>query len=535
MSNIIIKENNPKFEVNSAVKSVTIFSDRAEVTRTMKTTINKGTNSITFLNLGNNIDSNTIRAKVNNKNVKIISNMIENNILYFFREKENQIIFEELITELKNYIILEDENFVCKLENDIIYDLRDYIQLSLNELILDSDNTLTKLKEALTFLEQRINSNSISMITINNSQKLLKEKLDNYKYKLEKIRTMDKRVQNNITVTIDSPKETEIELEIYYNLSGVVWRPTYDASLDIDKKIVSMSYFGEISQTTGENWENCNFILSTAIIDTDIDIPRIYPVSLSGYSEKRDKNIKVQQEVYREMAKVDEFEEEDNDEEDKPQTELKISTQTKGISCSFVIEKPSTIVSDGKFHKLLIAKADFKPELFYETIPEIMEFVYQKATLKNNLRLPFLPGTIMIYRNASYMGKSQLKYTAPEENFSLSFGIDDDIRIKRIINLNRYIEPTNIFAKKQREFKYTFVSNNFKNIEVSLKIVEPIHKSSIKEITVDIAEDTTKGYELNDEGILSWEIKLPPDPYKPIETTLHYTISSGKSFPLENI
>ncbi|HQB60089.1 MAG TPA: DUF4140 domain-containing protein [Spirochaetota bacterium] len=178
MANILINKEDFKFEINSSVKSVTIFSDRAEVTRTMKANIKKGVDNITFLNLGTNIDSNTIRAQVFKNNIKIVSNSIESNILYFFKEKENQKIFEEIITELKNFIKLEDEKFVSLLENSIIFDLRDYIQLSMNELILDSDNSLTKLKEALTFLEQKINENSNSIITLNGSLDALKEKLD---------------------------------------------------------------------------------------------------------------------------------------------------------------------------------------------------------------------------------------------------------------------------------------------------------------------------------------------------------------------
>ncbi|HQJ06695.1 MAG TPA: DUF4140 domain-containing protein, partial [Spirochaetota bacterium] len=93
MANILINKEDFKFEINSSVKSVTIFSDRAEVTRTMKANIKKGVDNITFLNLGTNIDSNTIRAQVFKNNIKIVSNSIESNILYFFKEKENQKIF----------------------------------------------------------------------------------------------------------------------------------------------------------------------------------------------------------------------------------------------------------------------------------------------------------------------------------------------------------------------------------------------------------------------------------------------------------
>lgn len=537
MANILINKEDFKFEINSSVKSVTIFSDRAEVTRSMKANIKKGIANITFLNLGINIDSNTIRAQVNNNNIKILSNSVETNILYFFKEKENQKIFEEIITELKNFIKLEDDKFISSLENSLIFDLRDYIQLSMNELILDSDNSLTKLKEALTFLEQKINENSGSIIALNGSLNSLREKLDIYKMKLDKIRSMDKRVQNNIIVTVESQDDCEIEVEVNYTLTGVCWRSTYDASLDTDRSIVTLSYFGEVAQSTGEDWNDCRFILSTAIVDRDIEIPKLYPFTLSGYPEKREKNIKVQEEVYKEL------EEEDKDEDFggkpepdlEPNKDIRVSSAKKGVSHSFVVEKPATIISDGLYHKLPIVKTDFKAELFYETVPELMEYVYQKANVENSLSIPFLPGTVMIYRSKSYMGRSQLKYIAPSEKFALSFGIDDDVRIKRIVHLNRYIEPSNVFAKKQREFKFVYVLNNYKKDEVSVKIKESIHKSEIKEISVDIKEDATTGYDLNNEGILTWDVLLAPDSFKPIEVVLHYIISSGKSFPLENI
>lgn len=538
MANILIKEDGYKFETDSIVKSVTVFTDRAEVTRLKRVKIKTGISQITFSNLGVNIDPESIRSMIESDCVRIISSSMESNNLYVFKEEENRKLFDEIVNSLKEYIKMEDQREISSLENNVIFDLRDYLQISLNDLILDSDASLTKLREALAFLNEKLNENSNEVNSINEKMRIMRDEIELYKIELAKIRNMDKRIQNNIVVVIESTNECETEVEINYIIKGVDLRFSYDAYLDTEGSKIDISYYGEVRQSTGEVWNDCRFTLSTAVCDRDITIPLIYPITLSGYQEKREKNIKVTESVYKEMSEQNislEVGMGTGGSLNKPVLETGVLLEKNGISHSFTIDKSALIPSDGQYHKLLILKNLPGCEIFFESVPEMMEYVYQKANIKNNLSVPLMAGIVMLYRNGSYVGRSVLKYIASDEDFSLSFGIDDDLRIKRIMHLDRYIEPATPFGKKQREYMYKYVINNYKNEDVLIRIRESIHKSEIKEIQVEVKEDTTEGYKINESSIVSWDKKVIKDLSKSCEILLHYVISSPKSFPLENI
>jgi uncharacterized protein (TIGR02231 family) len=183
----------------------------------------------------------------------------------------------------------------------------------------------------------------------------------------------------------------------------------------------------------------------------------------------------------------------------------------------------------------LIVKALLPGSLFYETIPQLAEFVYLKAKLENTLAFPLLPGSVLVFRNESYMGKSAIKYTAPGEPFCLSFGIDDDLKVRRIEHANITRPAKGLSNKNTREWEYHYILYNYKKIPERVSLCEGIYVSELKEVNVTICDDTTEGYSVDPDGILSWESGLSPDPFDHKKYILRYTITAPKDFNLDGL
>src|SRR4030042_962046 len=128
MGNILIKKNNLDLSINSKIKEITIYSNKAIITRSQKVKLNKGENTITFKNLGADIEDQSIKASLETKNAKIVSTFLQQNYLYFFREDEHEKTYNDLIKNLKKAIDLIDQKSINALENTILQDLKDYIQ-----------------------------------------------------------------------------------------------------------------------------------------------------------------------------------------------------------------------------------------------------------------------------------------------------------------------------------------------------------------------------------------------------------------------
>ena len=164
-----------------------------------------------------------------------------------------------------------------------------------------------------------------------------------------------------------------------------------------------------------------------------------------------------------------------------------------------------------------------------------MEYVYLKAELSNNTGLPLLAGKNSIFRNGSFIGKGRLKYIASDEKFSISFGIDEDVRIKRIIMKDNYIPASGLNLKNKYNKELNFILNNYKKEKVKVKLKEGIFVSEINEVKIKINKDTTSGYKIDSDGIIEWMIELEPDPLIYKKIILDYQIESSKSFDLGRI
>ncbi|MBN2442735.1 MAG: mucoidy inhibitor MuiA family protein [Spirochaetales bacterium] len=536
MANVLIKQEDINLETDSVAKEVIVYSGKAQIKRVKKTELRKGENCIVFSNLGSDIDEQSIKSDLSHKNARIVSTSLQRNFLYFFKEEENEKIFTSILECLKKMIASLDDKSIYALENHFTGDLRDYIQDLLNDIFITQENSIPKLSEALEFLKKRMDLNSHQIIAINEDLDNLTLEYGILSEKLKKIRELDKKVQNNIEVMIFSEEDCLAEVEISYILPHITWRPSYDAKLNTETKKIEFLYYGEINNASGEELHDVHVSLSTSETVSLVEIPKIFPVYISGYVEKRTHELTVEESVTRGL-KEDEGEA-DGSPKDTPtvvEKDTRVEVKKKGAAHTFTVTKPCTIPSDAEWHRFLILQSEIDSVLYYETIPEYLEYIYLKATLKNSTGIPFLQGKVSVYRNESYMGQSTLTYTSIDEEFSLSFGIDEDLRVKRIQCKNLSKPAKGLVGKHFREWEYHFILYNYKKEKKRVLIKEGVYVSELNEVTVKMSNDTSPDYTLTKDGIIQWEAEIPPDPFQHIKLVLHYTLTAPKSFSLDAI
>lgn len=538
MSAILITKEQIDLKTNSAAREVIVYTNRAEVKRSLTCKLAAGENNVSFRNLGKGIDEDSIKAAVNVSGARITAIFLEQNQLYFFRETEHEKLYHEILATLKDCARVLDEKSLCALENKLLTELREYIREILNPILLKQDVALVKLNEALAFLNELTCHNHDEIIEKNEQYRHLAEKLTLLKEQLTKVRSLDARQQNNIIVTILADATAETEVSLSYTLSTATWRTAYDAELTRETATVRLACYGEILQKSGEDWTNVKLILSTAAGERSIELPQIFPVYLSGYKQKREKTVIQEDREIKEELPVGAMtgtEPEPADEAPLPDAQPRAATKTaaKGTAYTFDIQRPATIPPDGHWHKVLINQQEIPAQVSYETIPEIMEYVYLRASLVNSLGLPLLPGRLAIYRNKSYIGQSTMKYTAPDGPLAISFGIDNDLRVKRIVYRNTQRPATLLNNKNVYEKEIRFILYNYKTQPEKILLKEGIYVSEIKDISIDLLDETTSGYTTDKEGVVQWTVDLPVDPFRHTELKLCYKINAPKSFNLE--
>jgi len=538
MSNLLIKPGEIDLKVNSQLDKVVIYPDRAQITRVQTVKLKKGDNSVSFNNLGQSIEEQTIRTTLNLGDATILSTSLNRNQLYFFKDKENEKLYQTVQKLLKELIVQLDKKTLCALNHQMLSDLQDYIQSTLNHILLDQETSLVNLKEALTFINGQLQTHSMEMVSVNQEMIKLTEQLTLAQKELNQVRQLDHKNQNNIEVALTVAKASNVTVSIQYIVTGVSWVPQYDAALHKNQKSCRLSYYARIRQTSGENWDGCVLSFSTAEVDQSLDIPQIYPVTFSGFKQKRNKELTVQRKDVRDLddglilSSEDEAPMEPAPEGGR--SEESQTVQQTGIQYHFDVPGLQNLPSDGKWHRVKITDLEFKPEIYYETIPEFMEYVYMKGSFVNKTTYPLLPGSVSVFRNRSYMGRTKLEYVAPDEAFALSFGIDEDLQIRRKNYKNIHQPAKGLNLKNYRAWEWHYILSNFKDKPQKVTLKEVIYVSDLKEVKVKVEDPTSPDHVLNDDGIVSWDVKLPADSFKRTKIKLKYSLTAQKSFDLDD-
>jgi uncharacterized protein (TIGR02231 family) len=102
------------------------------------------------------------------------------------------------------------------------------------------------------------------------------------KKELEQLNSQQKTASYQIDLPVVMEAGGTLNVELSYLQPGCSWEPNYDFSLQKGK--LEILYTASVSQESGENWQDIDLELSTAIPRTYSDLPEMEPWYLQKYS-----------------------------------------------------------------------------------------------------------------------------------------------------------------------------------------------------------------------------------------------------------
>lgn len=256
------------------ITGVTIHPITAQITRSRKLAIKKGRNKIFLNNLPQDITEESIRMEFeNDSKLKIIDIFSTDD----FIEKFDENLYRKKEVELKKYIDKKKELEI------IIKNLSDEFNLFLNKnKLLDGvyENQFKPIDvntwdAFFKFLFEKLKLNRESLRKIIFEWIDLEQIITSSQNNLDKYTSYDQLKEHKIAAVIESNIQKEELISIHYFQNNVKWHPVYTLRADLNKKSLSVNLYAMISQTTGEDWENLDILLSTATPLQNCDIPEI--------------------------------------------------------------------------------------------------------------------------------------------------------------------------------------------------------------------------------------------------------------------
>lgn len=507
-----------RIPVRAAITGVTVYQDRAQVTRSATLSVKPGTQVVALEGLPVLLQDDSVRvegsgtARVTIAGIEIKKRFLEQTAEKRAKELENEIRgLERKVGSLdaKKAGLIAQKNFLESIR--VAWSDRLSKELAIGK------PTSAELLDAANFIASGIARVEEQSRDIDSDKRQLKDKIDALRREQQAVTGSLRKETKTVEVTLEVAREGSFTLTLSSVVGKASWEPAYDVRLAPDGNSAELTYRALVRQQTGEDWHNVQLTLSTARPATGGAPPELSPwriafwrppapaamPALPYYPESRAKKA-LMKEMKAEDALVAAAA--PAEEEESPAALQTAQLTSETTSVSFKIPKPVEITADGSSHSTVIAQEKLPVTTEYLTVPKLTPTAYLTAELVNQASYPLLPGQIRIFSGNTFTGSASMKQVASGEKFSLPFGSDDQITVKRE-ELKQHKEA-GIFGKNRMGYRITVSVANFRKTAQSITVKDQMPLASDQEIKVSLEEATLQPTERKDDGTLAWKMKL---------------------------
>ncbi|KAI9164339.1 hypothetical protein H9P43_008168 [Blastocladiella emersonii ATCC 22665] len=264
---------------------------------------------------------------------------------------------------------------------------------------------------------------------------------------------------SSIVATFESraPEDIEVDITYTYIVSDAGWSPFYDLRTDAAAKSVQITYAALLAQATGENWTDAEITLSTATVTrlagkapefTDrweiSKRPPPPPMAPRAEMAKRRKSARpmvmampfsssaAPGSAADESAIMD-YEDDDEEADEAPPAGAgyRDANVKSGSSLAMTFVLPGRLsVPDGTTRQRAnVARFDLPATFVSSTVPKLVPAVYLVAKTTNTSEYTLLPGPCNVFLDGSFINKSTVPLVLPNADFRFSLGTNPAVAV----------------------------------------------------------------------------------------------------------
>jgi len=340
----------------------------------------------------------------------------------------------------------------------------------------------------------------------------LAKQLEKLRAELKSLQGSRGRERYTATVEVEATTAGEMAIDLIYVTANAGWEPLYDVRLIGNG--VELTYLGQVTQRTGEDWNDVPLVLSTARPALAAVLPELKPWYVNRYeppmvrAKAAPRGLAVTAAVPAPQAA---FAAEEAVAPAPVEMEAVTATvESSGASVTFRLPQAATIPADGEPHKVTVAVARLDPKLDYISVPKLAEFAYRRAKVKNVSDLMLLPGRAALFVEGDFIGSAPLKLIAPGEEFDLYLGVDDRVYVRRELKA-REVDKKFLQDKRKVQYGYAIELRNLRPDTIALEIHDQLPVSRHESIKVKLESSDPKPAEQSELSELTWKLTLEPN------------------------
>ncbi|XP_050390373.2 protein F37C4.5 isoform X7 [Patella vulgata] len=530
------------------VRRITVYADRAEVCRVINTKPKKGINEILLKNLPECIDGDSIR--VEGKGEATIEE-VSYQLKYIPQDEAQLNAKEQELKDLEKALLIEKEDLqsllsVVKKQWEVLNGFARSATAGMPTAKKDEKETLLNdsyfegIAKFLSLFKTEGKSLEDSRLTLERKLVDLQSKIDaNAKNQGQVMNSRTGDESRECTIVLDASSETPVELVVSYVVNDASWIPSYDIRMFTAEGVMKIMYYGQIQQSTGEDWNDAKLFLSTASPSIGGAVPELESVFLTikervRYQSKRNRRSMSKREknpnygpTHDKVSELCMF---------IPDVIPEMAVRTTKVadtttSTSYEIARLATIPSDNVQHKVSVGIIDLTPRMEYISIPKKVPRAFLTAKLTNTSQFTLLPGPTSIFLDNSFVAKAELKSVSPQEEFECSLGVDPSVRV--IYKPMKKFQETTGFISKQRSVMHeqSIEIKNTHDYKIKILVKDNLPQSGVDKVKVNLVEpvidlkhpEKNKDIRINTkQNHIEWDLEVGKQETRTI--TLKYTV-----------
>ncbi len=515
---------------DSAIVAVTVFPDRAGITREVSLELKSGSQTVEIGPLPSQVDPGSVSAKgLGESDVTLYGVRLVTKQLEAAQDPKVKTLEEEIKTLTRRQAALNDTKQILEQERAYLASIQAASSEQIGKDLVTKGPKADEAAALLAFLDEAFLKNAARAQETSSALEESGQQLDKLRRELAQLTQGRYRQETSLFVDLEAKKSGAFHLQVSYRLPGASWQPSYEARATGTGSELEFASSALVRQQTGEDWTNVALTLSTAKPAIAGSMPELEPWFLRPWEpvpmrqNRREVGLMKNAALGLEEAK-------DANKEDaidgvypvSAPAELQQATlaeaivDTAGPSVTFRLPKPASIPADWQPHKVPIGSQRLAAALAYEATPRLIPLAFLRAKVTNTTEALYLAGPVSVFLDGAFVATASLKQVAPGETFDLYLGADERVKVERR-QLKERVEVSLLpgLRGKTRSTEYEFLTilENFTGRKIEVTVFDQVPVSEREEIIVESVKLTPAGVEKDEEkpGVFRWVLELSPN------------------------
>lgn len=487
----------------ASVESVTVFPDRATVTRVFEVDIEAGSGELTRPDLPIGLSRDSLRISATGpEGLRLGAYQLET-VRGSERVSERARELERRLQELRDQTrAIDDDLEARELQLGLLRSLAGGAGQGDGKLALDGWSQAV----------QTVGSGAEEVLSARRRLQLERRDLDREIQRLEQeMADLGQQQRDTLALNLayESASSGSARFTIEYTVGGANWRPVYEWRLDTGTGKLAIVQFAEVRQRTGEDWSGAELHLSLSRPSAGGRLPEVsswwVDVIQPEPEPKAERARQLMSEADVAMAPA------------PPPAGAQadwVSAELVGNEYTQAYRVPgrASVAADNQPHRFRLDEHSVDVRLSARTVPRYQPTAWLFAEGDWNGELALPPGSVTLYQDDTLVGQTRFAGVAPGGELASSFGVDDRITVEyELLRDDRSSEgmlrKSNVLS---RVHGISVSNGHSRAIDLTVFDAMPVSRDERIEVSLTDASTRPDRRDVDDKpGVLAWDREVP--------------------------